>query len=74
MIRGLRAIAAAMSIAGLAACETSPPAPSVIPGPFVPTVTTAMPGVWDARDELGAWVDNGATTVRSPWPATVPAP
>ena len=67
MTRGLRAWTGLLALASLAACETSPPAPSVIPGPFVPTVATAVPGVWDARDELTAWVDNGATT----GPATV---
>lgn len=62
MTRGQSALTALLSLASLAACETSPPAPSVLPGPFVPTVATATPGLWDARDELAAWVDNGATT------------
>lgn len=67
MTGGLRAVAVVLSVGALSACETSPPAPSVIPGPFVPAVATAVPGVWDSRDELAPWVDNGATT----GPATV---
>lgn len=44
------------------ACETSPAAPTVIPGSFVPAVATTEPYRWDTRDELTAWVGNGVST------------
>jgi hypothetical protein len=35
------------------------PSPFVIPGPTVPSdVPTALPYVWDTRDELAVWVEN----------------
>jgi hypothetical protein len=45
-----------------AACETERPLPFVIPGPTGPSaVPTAAPYVWDTREELAVWVDNGVS-------------
>ena len=44
-----------------AACQTAPVEPTVIAPPAVAAVPTVQPLVWDRREELAAWVNNGAT-------------
>jgi hypothetical protein len=41
---------------------TLPGAPSLTAPTSVPAVATQAAGVWDSRDELAAWINNGATT------------
>jgi hypothetical protein len=44
------------------ACEIRPTAPTILPPPAVPAVATVRPLEWDSRDELAAWVNNGASS------------
>jgi hypothetical protein len=50
------ALALVVAVA-LGGCETSPVAPTYVPGPPVPSVPTAAPYVWDSADELASWVN-----------------
>ena len=48
-----------LALAAIAGCDHDHPAAIVIPGPTVPsTVPTAVPLVWDSREELDVWVHN----------------
>ena len=60
-MNGRRALLA-LAIAVGAACGRDERTSFVIPGPTAPsTVPTAAPFVWDSREELGDWLNNGVT-------------
>jgi len=44
------------------ACETRVVGPSIISPLSVAAVATSRPNLWDSREELAAWVNNGAST------------